>query len=610
MRGSGAALEFRLLGPLEVWRDGRLLRLGGERQRALLALLLLHTNEVVPTERLIDELFGDDASGTAANALQVGISRLRRVLENGRGSNGESGALVTRPPGYLLRAEPEQLDVARFERLLAEGRQALSAGEAGAAATKFREALALWRGPALADLAPLEFAQSEIRRLEGLRLAALMERLKADLALGRAGEVIPELQALVEANPLQERLRGELMLALYRSGRQADALDVYRQTRELLRDELGLEPSKALQQLERSILRQEASLDVHLGATAAETAEPWAPLQRPPHPRGGLTRRLLAVVALATLAAAIVVAVVLTRKSPSPVVVKPNSIVRIDPRTNQIVQAIPVGRHPSGLTATSEAVWVSNERDRTVSRIDVDTSEVETIGGLAGVGFLTRDQRGNIYASAWDYPFVWRIDPKKVEVVQRYRVRSRAVGLAVGGGSLWVVDRLVNAVTRIDLRRGTVEGSISVGFDPLVATFGFGALWVANSDEGTVSIVRPGVERVETVAVRDKPFGIAAGEGAVWVGSNDWGTITRIDPDTRRAIRHISIGAVPTGLYSVVVGAGSVWVPDWLGNEVIRLDPQTNKVVARIKLAASPRDIAIADGKVWVSVVRPGEDYP
>jgi DNA-binding SARP family transcriptional activator/WD40 repeat protein/energy-coupling factor transporter ATP-binding protein EcfA2 len=269
--GSAAPLEFRLLGPLEVWREGRPLRLGGERQRALLAVLLLHANQVVPRERLIEELFGDGAAETGANALQVGISRLRRLLGDDRSSNGDGGVLVTRAPGYLLRAEPEQLDVALFERLLTQGRQELAARDAVAAATTLREALALWRGPALADLALLEFAQPEIRRLEELRLGALMERIEADLALGRADEVVPELEALVEVNPLQERLRGQLMLALYRSGRQADALEVYRQTRELLRDELGLEPSKALQELERSILRQEASLDVEAGPLPAET---------------------------------------------------------------------------------------------------------------------------------------------------------------------------------------------------------------------------------------------------------------------------------------------------------------------------------------------------
>ncbi len=259
--GQPARLEFRVLGPLEVRRDGQLVRLGGERQRALLALLLVHANEVVPTDRLIDELFGDDAPETAGNAVQVAVSRLRRLLGNGGATDGDDGVLVTRPRGYLLQADREQLDVALFEHLAESGRRALDRGDPVAAATSLREALALWRGPALADLALLDFAQPEIRRLEELRLAALEDRVDADLALGRDAELVPELEALVAANPLQERLRGQLMLALYRAGRQADALEVYRQTRELLRDELGLEPSRALQQLERSILQQDALLE-------------------------------------------------------------------------------------------------------------------------------------------------------------------------------------------------------------------------------------------------------------------------------------------------------------------------------------------------------------
>ena len=253
-------LAFRVLGPLEVWKEGRPLRLGGERQRALLALLVLSANEVVSSDRLIEALFGVDAPETAANALQVAISRLRRLLEEG-GSDAEDGVLLTRPRGYELRAGPEQLDVALFERLVAEGREALESGDPAGAGARLREALALWRGPALADLSLLDFAQSEIRRLEELRLAALMERIDADLALGRDAELVAELEALVAANPLQERLRGQLMLALYRSGRQADALAVYRDTRELLSDELGLEPSRALQELERAILRQDPSLE-------------------------------------------------------------------------------------------------------------------------------------------------------------------------------------------------------------------------------------------------------------------------------------------------------------------------------------------------------------
>jgi DNA-binding SARP family transcriptional activator/WD40 repeat protein len=253
-----SGLEFRLLGPLEVWRGAQQLRLGGERQRGLLALLLLHVNELVTSDQLVDQLFGTDAGDDGVRSLRVAISRLRRLLANGE----DSGVLVTRPGGYLARVDPDQLDVARFERLLQEGQRTAAAGDPLATAVTLREALGLWRGPALGDLSLLEFVQPEIRRLEELRLAALLERIDADLALGRDAELIAELEALVAANPLQERARGQLMLALYRAGRQADALAAYRQTSELLRDELGLEPSRALQQLERAMLQQDESLEL------------------------------------------------------------------------------------------------------------------------------------------------------------------------------------------------------------------------------------------------------------------------------------------------------------------------------------------------------------
>jgi DNA-binding SARP family transcriptional activator/DNA-binding beta-propeller fold protein YncE len=610
--GSAASLDFRLLGPLEVWREGRPLRLGGERQRALLALLLLHANEVVSRERLIEELFGDDASTTSANALQVGISRLRGQLANGGASNGDGGVVVTQPPGYVLRIDPEQLDVTRFERLLTQGRSALAEGDAVSAAATLREALALWRGPALADLAPLEFARPEIRRLEELRLGAVMDRIEADLALGRAAEVIPELEALVEANPLQERLRGQLMLALYRAGRQADALAVYRQTRELLNDELGLEPSKALQELERSILRQEHSLDAEVGSpvTAARVADERGtePGGRAPRSR----RRRLLVIALAAGVVAAAVAGVRLMNGGRDLVLGPNTIVRIDPKTNEIVESIRVGRLPGAVAATAEHVWVVNERDGTVSRVTRETGVTQTIGRFASVGFVTLDERGNVYASGWDAPFVWRIDPRSVTLTKRFRVRSRAIGVAVGGGSLWVVDRLVNSVSRIDLKSGRVEDSIRVGTDPLVAAFGFGALWVANADDATVSVIRPAVARPETVTVRSRPFGIAAGEGAVWVGSNTYSSVARIDPDTRRIVKDIDVSrsGIQSGLFSVAAGAGGVWAANWSELTLVRIDPKTNQVVARIALPGAPRDVTTVGDDVWVSLGVPGEEFP
>ncbi len=264
-------MEFRILGPLEVSDGERLLRLTGAKQGALLALLLLHANEVVSSDRLIDELWGE-LPETGANALQARVSKLRKSLAPVAGE-----ILLTRAPGYLLEVGPGELDVERFERLAGEGRRALAQGDAAGAATTLREALALWRGPTLADFAYEPFAQGEIARLEEARLACHEERLEADLALGRHGELVGELESLVTAHPLRERLRGQLMLALYRSGRQAEALAAYQETRRILVEELGIEPSPPLRELHAAILNQDAALESRIEAPALPEPPPAPP---------------------------------------------------------------------------------------------------------------------------------------------------------------------------------------------------------------------------------------------------------------------------------------------------------------------------------------------
>jgi class 3 adenylate cyclase len=251
-------MEFRILGPLEVAEGSQQIPVVGARQGALLALLLLHGNEVASSDRLLEELWGGEASERSRNALQQAVSRLRRTLGSER--------LVTTPPGYLLRLEPDELDTERFERVLAAGRAALQAGEASLAAETLREALVLFRGEPLSDFRYEPFAQGEIARLEELRQEALGERIDADLALGRHSELVGELEPLVALNPLREHLTGQLMLALYRSGRQAEALESYRRARECLVEELGLEPGPELRELEAAILRQDASLSLPVPA--------------------------------------------------------------------------------------------------------------------------------------------------------------------------------------------------------------------------------------------------------------------------------------------------------------------------------------------------------
>jgi DNA-binding SARP family transcriptional activator len=233
----------------------------GAKERALLAILLLDSNQLVPSDRLIDELWGDGAQVSARSSLQVRVSNLRKTLGT-TSRSVQDDPVVSFGGGYLIRLEPEQLDLHRFERLLAEAEDAFARHEAALASERLNDALGLWRGSALADFAYEAFAQVPAARLEEMRLLAFERRIDADLELGRHGELVGEVEALVARHPFRERLRGQLMLALYRSGRQAEALAAYRTARLTLDEDLGIMPSPMLQQLEKKILRQDPALDL------------------------------------------------------------------------------------------------------------------------------------------------------------------------------------------------------------------------------------------------------------------------------------------------------------------------------------------------------------
>jgi DNA-binding SARP family transcriptional activator/class 3 adenylate cyclase len=267
--GTMPPIEFAVLGPLEATRNGTPIALGGPRQRALLALLLIHANEVVPAERLVDELWSSDVPAGATHSLQVYVSALRKVLEPERGPGAPARVLVTRTPGYVIRVGAEALDRIRFERLVAEGQKTLAEGDPSGTVTRLRQALELWRGPALVEFTYERFAQPEIARLEELRVTALEDRIEAELALGRDSELIGELEVLARANPVRERLWAHWMLALYRAGRQSEALRTYQELRAHLADELGITPSPEVVALEEAIVLQKPELDAVAPMTPA-----------------------------------------------------------------------------------------------------------------------------------------------------------------------------------------------------------------------------------------------------------------------------------------------------------------------------------------------------
>ena len=265
-------MEYRILGPLEVVEGGEPVPLGRPKERLVLAVLLLSANEFVSRERLIDELWGESPPPTAGKAVNVFVSQLRKAL-----TRDGLDPIVTADGGYRIELEADHLDVAHMRRLLATARERAAAGELEASADFLREALALWRGPTLAGL-PLESrGRDEVAQLDELRLTARMDRIDCDLALGRHEDVVGELHVLVGEHPLLERLRAQLILALYRADRQAEALDAYQQARDVLVEELGIEPSPALQRLQKAILTQDSALELSVGTAAAGVSARDAP---------------------------------------------------------------------------------------------------------------------------------------------------------------------------------------------------------------------------------------------------------------------------------------------------------------------------------------------
>jgi YVTN family beta-propeller protein len=381
-------VEFGILGPLEVCRSGCVLPLGGPRQRAVLALLLLEANRVVSMDRLAEEVWGGQPPEGWATTLQTYVFHLRRALEPDRARGVAGEVLVTRGPGYLLCMDREHLDAARFQDGFTAGRAALEAGRYAEAAGTLRQALDLWRSRVLADLADYAFTRPEAARLEELRLAALEARIAADLALGRHDALTGELDRLAAEHPLRERLHGQLMLALYRCGRQAEALAAYRRARDLLAGELGIDPGELLRRLHASVLAQDPALDWGGGReTVAEGHRAGVGLPAPDRrgPRravsrmlGGGWRRagrlLVAGLALAVVAAAAIVAVARPWAGGS-AGLPGNSVGLIDTSGGRVGAAVSVGS-PAGVAYGDGSVWAVDSTEGTLSRINPATHAV------------------------------------------------------------------------------------------------------------------------------------------------------------------------------------------------------------------------------------------
>ncbi len=593
--------EFRILGPLEVRLDGTPVQIGGPRQRALLAMLLLSANRVVSRDRLIDELLPDAPAQNADHQLRVQVSRLRRALSP---NGSQSQRLLTRAPGYLFEVEPGELDLHWFEQLLADGDAALAQGEFGQAAQTLREAESLWRGRPLADLEFEPFARVDVERLEDLRLVALEQRIEAELALGRHGMLVPQLEAAVTEHPLRERLRGQLMLALYRCGRQAEALEAYRTARAHLSEELALEPSPALQQLERSILRQEDGLNFG-GPVATEVASPPLPLlqsspsnkpsgaPREASPRRGL---LLGAVALGIAAIAAVVVLVASGRS-RPRLASANSVGMIDTRGGTLRAVVPAGGPPGGIAIGEGAAWVTDPANSQLLQIDPRTRAVERVPvghgpqGVAAGG-------GEVWVVNQLDRTVSEINPRALRQVGSFSVGNGAEAVAFGFGAVWVTNVIDDTVSRIDPATGGVK-TIPLGGQPGGIAVGADGVWVASASTGQLLLVDPRTDQVsQQKEVGGSPAGVAVGAGSVWVTNNSERSVDRFNPSSG-SLTHVNVGRAPVG---VTYGAGSAWVADSLDGTVARIDPKSNSVQL-IRIGSAPDALAVHGRALWATVL-------
>ena len=594
-----------MLGPLEVRSGGAPLPLGGPKQRALLALLLLHANEVVSRDRLIDGVWGESPPSTIGAVLNVYLSKLRKLLA----ANGLGAALVTQPHGYMLRIEPERLDLHRFEELAREGREALAAENTEQGAARLEEALALWRGPPLADLAYAPFAASRIARLVELRLSALEDRIEAELTLGRHFEVVPELTALVAEYPLCERLRVLLMVALYRTGRQSEALQAYREARRLLAEELGIDPGPELQRLEKAILVHDPSL-----------APPGSSGEGPSATEGRARRPGAAAgVVLAGLVATAVAVPILAlsrgeadrgqgQDQAGVMFAIGSEVAVVSPDTNKIVARVPVGSEPTLVREGDGSVWVADRHDQTVTQIDPESRRVVS---TMGIGFRPDDLAARDGA-------VWAVNREEGvlgklaygEISDRFERRGFVGfgGMAVDDKALWLGSG--KSLIRVDPATGRVLKRAEVPVDIDGVAVGAGAVWAVSGP--AASVLR--IDR-DTGAVTDQipiatrpdvpspyPMGVAASADFVWVLNGSTATVTKIDPDLDDIVATFPLGTGP-GSLKLAAGEGAAWICNQQDGTLTRIDAETDAMTS-ITVAPHdrPTDVAVAGGLVWVTI--------
>ena len=576
-------MDYRVLGPIEVAAGGTMVPVTAGKQRALLALLLINANRPMSADVLIDSLWGDHPPATVAKNLQVLVSQLRKAL-------GEA-AISTVAGGYQLNVAAGCTDAERYEVLLEEGRRQLADGNSRSAQMTLTDALALWRGRPYEDATYEEFARAEIERLDERRLVGVETRFEAVVANGGHADAVADIEKFADEHPLRERPTGLLMLALYRSGRQAEALAAYERLRRGLGEQLGLEPGQAIRELHDKLLRQDPELGVPDHPPVAQAAPT----------RGTVRARRLVLTGGVLLLVAAVAAVVVTMRSSGEARIASlsgDTLGAIDPATSRILASYHVGATPTQVVSDGHTAWTLNADGGTISRVDLSTGETVERGVGAIPASLVLSS-GRLWVVTLERPdpsrireAVAEVDPNTLRVVSSVRVPGvgpatanapavaadgghlfvttadghidaldlsstrltqgpvlRAESMAAGGSSVWVMS--ANKLIQLDaatLRRSEPPVTVPTSTGIFSLAYGHGLLWGAEAATGDVWRIVPGPgSSARTIPVGHSALSVAYGHGAAWVTSAVDGTVARIAPDSGK-VTQVAVGASPQGV--------------------------------------------------------------
>jgi YVTN family beta-propeller protein len=584
--------------------DDRRVDLSSRRERALLGALLLQVGEVASVEALIDSVWGDPAPPSARHMVHEYVSRLRSTL-------GDAPVIATRAPGYTIDPDACELDAARFADLLHTARSAFAADRPDKALEKFEQALGLWRGDVLSDIALEGEARSAAMRLDDERRAAQSERFDLALTLGHHNELVPELERAVAAEPLDEHLLWQLMTALYRSGRQADALSRYRDGRQRLAHDLGIEPGTELRTLEQAILRHDPTLGLPSAGDSVRVHE--EPPAHPPRHRWQRTG-LVAAAAVALIAGLATIVALAASKPPSAAAtVRGDAVAVVDAAHAHLLGSVPVAGPPGAIADGAGSVWVSLPDARSVLRISPGSRQVAASIplGKAPQSLAVAGAEVWALASGPNDPFLTleRINPTFGTVSRVRRLPVVVTGdtgsLSARGETLLVAPRS-GLLTRIDARNGHILARLDPNVDPSAAALGFGSSWLAYREADLVIRVDSSGATTQ-IPVGRGPSAIAVGKRAVWVANALDGTVKSIDPATSSVITTVRVGSAPA---AIVEDDGSIWVANAGDGTLTRIDERTGRPSALVTVGGSPQSLAVADGKVWASVQPPPASEP